>query len=222
VDRDSIAVCKCADDVILVVETDTTSFQATQHLIDILSLHNLTIKVRGFIINKVIDDPTQVARSGTAVFRAQYLSAIPFDIKATREFLIGEVPGVRSLFGIHVWQALFKLYPDKIAPPQGRTLSFEEYRELNFGNLDSVRGGVVVAIGILIWATGLGFWFASNSKFIEVEVLISGYYSKVFWAFVAVSILGLLGSFERTRRVLGRTMNLYIQVLRRLLISERE
>lgn len=104
IDQDSLEICKAVDDILLVVETDTTSFQATQYLVDVLSNHDLLHKLRGFFINKVFDNPNYIARTGTSVFRTQYLSSIPFDLEATRNFLVGDVPLRNSLFGIHLWR----------------------------------------------------------------------------------------------------------------------
>ena len=81
---------------------------------DTLSENKLAHKMRGFIINKALDDPTVVARNGTSVFGAQYLSSVPFDLEATRNFLVGEVPRRFSLFGIHVWQPLYRVYPEVV------------------------------------------------------------------------------------------------------------
>jgi len=38
------------------------------------------------------------ARSGTSVFKTQYLSSVPFDLAATRDFLIGNVPPLATPF----------------------------------------------------------------------------------------------------------------------------
>src|SRR5258708_25939713 len=51
IDLDSIAVCKVVDDIIVIVEPDTTSFLATQHVADVLSNYRLSHKLNGSIIN---------------------------------------------------------------------------------------------------------------------------------------------------------------------------
>lgn len=204
IDQDSIAVCKAADDVLLVVETDTTSFQSTLHLVDILAMKDLSYKIRGFVINKVFDNPSYFAKNGTAVFKGKYLSSIPFDFRAMRAFLIGEIPIPRSFFSIHVWDAMHKAYPDLVPSPEYRPWTFKEYKEIGLTNLDSMRGGLMVGSLIFI----LGFtWLVTrftNSKFlfIHYEYMIT-----------LLILFGLIGSLETTRRFIGSLMNRLIEIL---------
>jgi flagellar biosynthesis protein FlhG len=218
IDRESIAVCQSADDVILVIESDTTSFQATKHVVDILSDHELAHKIRGFFINKVFNDPSEIIKNGTSFFGTQFLSAIPFDISATRAFLIGESPSLDSLFGTHIWQGVYKAYPEVVQEPDKRIWTNEEYREVGLSNLESVRGGLVMA-GCIILATIL-FFFAryidsGNSNLSRpfgpatVEIVV-----------LYVAIFGLIGSIENTRRIIGRLISIYFRALSRILYKK--
>lgn len=210
IDKESVAVCEAVDDIILVVESDTTSFQATQHAVDVLSDNNLAHKIRGFFINKVFDDPTTIARSGTAVFGTQYLSAIPFDFSATRSFLVGEIPVERSLFTKHVWKGLYKAYPDQIQPPLFKTWEDQEYREVTLSNLDSTRGGAAIGMLILISLT---------VTFIEYYVNGISYEGSagLLVRLLIVGVLGLLASLEPFRRLTGSAISSYLKTFSKII-----
>ncbi len=92
VDVESLAICNAVDEIILIVESDTTSFQATRDMLDIFRDARVASKVTGFIVNKVFEDPANLARNGTALFRTQFLSAVPFDFDADARFLCGQTP----------------------------------------------------------------------------------------------------------------------------------
>ena len=199
-DSESLAVCGAVDEILLVVETDTTSYQATQRLVDILSEYNLADKLRGFMVNKVFDDPSELARSGTASFHAQYLTAIPFDFEVMRQFFTGKIPPVSSIFGIHVHHGLSKSY-SFVNPPLGKVYRFEDYREIGLVNLDSLRGGVVVSLLIIaLGATGLLIFVRDFYQ----------YHPSLLWAqesLIAMFVLGLLGSVNSTRQAVGRIVS---------------
>jgi septum site-determining protein MinD len=192
IDDESLAVCREADDVILICETDTTSFQATRHIVDVLSDHDQAFKIRGFIINKVFDDPTVLINQGTADFGTQFLAAIPFDFKATRSFLKGDIPQTNTPFGMHVMAALNRAYPD-IMSESVKTWTIEEYREVGLSTLDSRRGGIFIASLITI----LGLVFTLNYFFLDPQEL------KYVVGFL---LLGLLGSLDITRRLFGKML----------------
>jgi septum site-determining protein MinD len=216
IDRESVAVCQEVDDILLVVEPDTTSFQATQHVVDTLSENDLARKIRGFIVNKVIDDPTVVARNGTSVFGAQYLSSIPFDFEATRAFLVGEVPRTKSVFGIHIWQAMYRAYPDDVPSPPGRPWDPEDFRKVGLMNIESVRGGIVVAGLILL----LGITLIFASVFLPSGLVFLQSMTGIY-VLIGLLILGLIGSIEPTRRAVGKAMEFYMRAADRLLSGGR-
>jgi septum site-determining protein MinD len=95
VDAESLAICHEVDEIILIAESDITSSQASRELTDILASAGVAEKLKGFIINKVFEDPARVARDGTALFRSQFLSAIPFEFEGMRDFFEGKVPPPR-------------------------------------------------------------------------------------------------------------------------------
>lgn len=210
IDEESISVCKSVDDIILVVESDTTSFQSTQHLVEILSDNGLSYKIIGFIINKVFDDPSSIARNGTSVFKSQYLYSIPFDISATKQFLIGEVPKAHSLFGIHVWAALNKAY-EHIPEPPGRPWSFKQFSEASITGNESAIGGTVISSLILI-CSGLLFFdlCIANKCFFNTSI-------KLTVMLVILTILGFLGSLEPFRRIIGVIVKGYVHIIKRII-----
>jgi flagellar biosynthesis protein FlhG len=209
-DDESLAVCKAVDDILLVVETDATSYQASQRLVDVLAQNNVSAKLKGFMINKVFDDPSVVARNGTAVFRTQYLTAIPFDFDAMRAFFVGKVPDLYSTFGVHVHHGLHKAYSDGVKEPNGRVYRFDEYSEIGFVNLDSLRGGIIVSLLLVAFSALLyTYWFRPESHaYISVPLAIG-----------VLSVLGLMGSISSVRQAIGEAVNSLIT--KTLLIRRR-
>jgi len=211
IDRESLAVCQEVDDIIIIAETDTTSFQATQHLVRVLSVNRLAHKLRGFIINKAIDDPDNVALRGRTSFKCKYLYSLPFDFKATRAFLIGQVPSVHSILATHTRQALHVLYPDVIPKPSQRPWTHKEFSEVGLTNLESLRGGVVVAGLIVMSSVFYFFYLPLLDVYLSPRVII-----------VSLIFLGLFGSMEFSRRAIGRLLDLYMSSLKRMVRRERE
>lgn len=214
IDEESLSVCKAVDDIILVVESDTTSFQSSQHLVEILSDNELSQKIVGFIINKVFDDPSSIARNGTSVFKSQYLYSIPFDINATKEFLIGEIPEPTSIFGIHVWAAINKAY-DFIEEPPRRPWSFKQFSEATITGNESVIGGMFMFGLILIYSSLLLY-----SIFISVNS--NYYYMTPRTKIVIFSIIALLGALEPFRKIMGFVVKIYIRHVKKLFFGIKE
>src|SRR5439155_7104996 len=123
IDAESLAICSAVDNIVLIVESDTTSFQASRDLVEILGNAGFARKIVGFVINKAFEDPSVVARNGTALFRTQFLSAVPFDFEAMRDFFVGKVPSANSIFGTHVHQAMHRAFPERIGSPGGHVFS---------------------------------------------------------------------------------------------------
>jgi len=213
IDKESLAVCATADDILLISETDTTSFQATKHVVDVLSDNDLAHKLRGFIINKVFDDPSVLINQGTSVYGTQFLSAIPFDLNATRSFLLGEIPTWHTAFGRHVAAALSRAYPSTVPEPPG-VWAPEDFREVGLTNLDSIRGGMFLALLILTLGILLLSRFFTTGGFRDV-MLSSGIIYYVF----ALLMLGLFGAVEGTRRAIGRIISSYIRLLSRIFLK---
>jgi septum site-determining protein MinD len=152
IDEEMLTICGLVDHIILVSEADTTSFQASRHLAETLSQASLAHKVIGFILNKVFEDPAVVTRNGAALFGAQALGSIPFDFEATRAFLIGDIPNSRSVFGVHVRDALSRAYPVDVEPPEQGVWTQNDYNSLSLASPESLRGGTF--LGILITLLG--------------------------------------------------------------------
>jgi septum site-determining protein MinD len=205
IDRESLAVCRIVDEIILIVEPNTTSFQATQHVVDILARQDLDAKLRGFFINKVFDDPTITGREGTAAFGCQFLSAIPLDLAATRDFLVGAVPSKTTLFGTHIWDGLCKAYPHSVLPPLRPPWKSSEYREVNLLGVDSMRGGYLVAGGIAL--ASFEFYLLRDSRFYASGAPL-----------MILAVLGMLGGIDSMRRKIGELLASYRRVAKRTLM----
>ena len=202
VDNDSLAVCRAVDDIILIVEADPTSFQASQHLVDVLTDNDLAHKLRGFIINKAIEDPAAVARTAGRALRTQYLGTIPFDIEAARSFITSDLPDLNSIFGIHVRDALSRAYPKLIAPPrQSRVWKASDYNSFNVLSPDSTRAGLLLSLSflivglVLIIASTLGVLAGNRAAYIVSIAVMTG--------------LGVIAASEPFRQILGRIFNSY-------------
>ena len=194
IDDESLAVCAAVDDVILIVEPDTTSFQASRHLVDVLADVDLAHKLRGFIINKVYSNPEAVIRNGTSDFGAQFLGAIPFDLSATRAFLVGDVPGPSSIMAVHVRETLSRAYPDIIPVPTHGIWKPRDYDMTNVFTPAASRTGVILALFLLT----LGFacsLLVSASRISRYEVII---------IILGMSLVGATGSALVPLRVFVR------------------
>lgn len=205
IDEESISVCNQVEKILIVAETDTTSFQATQHLVDVLYDNDLSEKLGGFIINKVFDDPSAMARNGTAAFKTQYLASIPFDLDATRSFLIGEIPKLNTLFARQIRFALSKAYPELISYPTLRPLEHTDFRGMSVRDSDSSLGGMMLSFTSI--SLGAPLIFASIVG-LELEPRV---------LYVGVSLLVLISIFsgiEEGRRRVGRVFSLYARFIK--------
>lgn len=197
IDEDSIAVCNVVDDIILVVEPDTTSFEASRHLVEALTDYQLDTKLRGFIINKVFDDPTYVARSGTSVFGAQYLGAIPFDADATRAFLVGNIPNPYSIFSTQLTYAFHSAYPRAVDQPSRSRWTPDDYASVSLSTSYSKRAGLLLGLLVLIVGASIGVNILSGLLITRNFLAIS---------VAALSLLGFFASFEPVREIVGRSL----------------
>jgi septum site-determining protein MinD len=200
IDAESLMVCKAVDEVIIVAETDTTSFQATQYLVETLYDNDLSDKLSGFMINKVFDDPSSISRAGTASFKSQYLDSIPFDLDATKSFLVGDLPSLRSMFASQIGYVLYKLYPENIKKPARRSLDFNDYRGLSLRDNDSLLGGMMISFTCLALGTILIF---------DQLLLIEMSRNLVNGAIGAIISLSVFSGIEPARRGVGRVVSAY-------------
>ncbi|PRY32642.1 AAA family ATPase [Umezawaea tangerina] len=197
VDEETFAIGRVVDDIILVSEPDTTSFQATRHLAESLSDEGLGHKITGFVLNKVFEDPTVVLRNGTSSFGAQPLGAVPFDPVATRAFLVGEVPPASSAFWVHVVDALARLYPHDVDPPdRERLYRPEQYAALGLTSPASTRGGYALAMVALVLGSVLVVGEAAGG--------VNGTTRLV--GLVVLATTALFAGIESVRRTVGRTI----------------
>jgi septum site-determining protein MinD len=207
IDEESIAVCREVDDIILIVESDITSFQASQHVVETLTDLNLAHKLKGFIINKAFNDPSVIARNGIAALRCQCLGAIPFDLSAMRSFFVGEIPDEASQFTAQVWDAMRKAYPDEqiFYKPSVRPWQFSEFGQTSVSSGASLFGGIVAASFILIIFISQALPYGKDS--------LAFFQTKDFLLIFGSLIFGLLGALEPGRLLLGRLVLFYFRVL---------
>jgi septum site-determining protein MinD len=210
VDHESLAVCDFVDDIIIIAETDPASFQATQTLANVLADAGAAEKIRGFIVNRVFDDPTVIVRQGVSAFKGQFLGAIPFDIEAIRDFHVGKLPSGTSTFTTHVWHALAQAYPLNVRGP-ARVWSFSEYGSTNVGDYNSAAGGLVftmasiglIAAALVMLAGGGETQIPPTKNFFILA-------DKSYYFLLSGAILAVLGGVGALRRVVG---NIFVQYL---------
>ncbi len=155
IDDETLQIARIVDDIIFVIEPDTTSFQATKYSADVLSQNGFQEKIKGFIINKAFDNPEKISKEGEKVFLGSYLGAIPFDMEAMKSFLVGEVPRIQSYYYNHIWQAFSKIYPEDIPSKYGLTINHKEFsNSVNYypnAQLGNVIMSFVLLIAIIIF-----------------------------------------------------------------------
>jgi septum site-determining protein MinD len=209
VDVETLAICQAVDEIILVVEPDTTSFQASQHLVDALSDARLADKLIGFVINKVFEDPTVIARQGSATFATAYLGAIPFDIETSRSFLIGELPSSSSPFSRQLDGCLAEAYPE-IVPAPSFIMKGEDFNALRTDTAESKFGAALCAALILFLAIGFALTNWLRGSYVQP--------STATVQFTIIALGGLLGAWSVTRRSAGRVVMAYLRLVRRLYV----
>lgn len=209
IDAESLAVCRVASDILLVTELDPTSFQATRYVSDVLSDCGLRNKLCGFIINKVFSDPSAVAHHGAFDFRCRYLGAIPFDFDSARCFLRGELPGLGGGFGSQLYLAITRAFPDMVTAMDFRRWSPSEFAKVGVLELESVRGGLVIAGSIILLATVAlsEAWLKPKLSSGNPEVVGA----MIYFVVIALAIGGVAGTLEPVRRTIGRAMRLYMR-----------
>lgn len=212
-DEHSLEVCTFVDDIVIVAEVDTTSFQATAHLIDVLDERGMKAKIRGFVINKVIYDPTIAIKSYKSFFGVPYLFSFPLDLKVTASFVRGEIPGLEAQFSIHVWEVLHRLYNYEVGSPKKRVWKNWEFRETGLVDRESRMGGVLTTLSLVVAAIvlfrqsqSLRTYFSDFDPDYKVLGLMST-------GLIAAG-LGILGSLQETRRLIGRVATTALRLLR--------
>lgn len=210
IDAESISICGMVDCILIVAETDTTSIQATNHLADVLSDNELSYRVGGFLINKVFDDPSTIAKTGSALFRAKFLGAIPFDIEATKCFISGNLPEDRTTFIKQVSHVAHRIIG---VPPIGREWEFSDFTGMNLEDKWSTLGGFVIsAIGLIISLMAItGLYFERSNMNIGRE-----FFSTSILFLLSIMMLILAASTTNTRRIFGRIFDAYLSILRRI------
>lgn len=211
-DEDSIETCDAVDEVVLVVETDAASIQATQYLANKLYEFNLGKKIVGFLLNKVMDDPSSLANAGISFFRTEYLGAVPFDVQTTRGFIRGEMPDPHSLFFRNVAAALGPVLGVENASDKYRPLSSNEFSSITLKNPDVAFGGVL--LGLLGVYGALAFFLIQYVAKVDISTL-------AYTIIVGVYALLVLSSLsDSLKESLGQGLKAYRDLLQKVLIRK--
>lgn len=202
IDEESITVCRSADDIIIVAETDTTSFQATQYLVDVLYDNGISDKITGFFINKVFDDPSVIMRNGAVSFKCRYLSSIPFDLDAIKSFIVGEIPSISGTFSSQIWNGLCKINSlNDIKKPIMKPLKSNQFSIVSFKDVKINIGSYLLSIVLF-----LSIFMILISLFMTNDDLYSN-----LWPFFLVSlILSIFTSSDKVKKKIG---SYYIKLL---------
>jgi flagellar biosynthesis protein FlhG len=211
IDHESLSVCTAAQEILVVVETDAAAIQASQHLINVLSESGNGRKVAGFILNKVMDDPSSLAKAGISLFRSECLGAVPFDIEATRSFIKGEIPQDTSLFAKHVFRITAKLFPKRASELERYTILRNEefgtvtlkgpdyrYGALLIGLYLALLGGSIVVLEVQSWSSYASLTFESKLEYF------------LFFTFGLMSFAALSDGFKQ---VIGGTYRQFNQLI---------
>lgn len=201
IDRESLAVCRLATDIIIVMETDITSLLAAQRVSECVKAAGQHHKLRGFILNKAFDNPSSLVHAATASLGCPFLGAIPFDIETTKRFTVGELPKESSLFSIHLSSALNRAF-DFLPPPLGRAWRLSEFREVGIADIDSRRGSQFAVAALLV----IGISYASNRALLWDGRLVEGDVVAIYFF-----VLGLISAIEPLRRFVGRAIGGYLK-----------
>jgi flagellar biosynthesis protein FlhG len=208
IDSDTVALCDVVSDVILVTEPDITAYQATKNVVDVLSDRELSDKLRGFILNKIFQNPQFVRSRGTAEFGCQSLGSIPYDLDATRSFFIGDIPSAHSTLYSQMENVCFSLYPDILPRRPYRAWSDSDFDKVSSIDIDARRGGYVVAL-LLALSLFAYLLLYQTTHFTGAFRITSLVY------FIVVVILGMCGTLSSFRRALGRIVSSYMRAFSR-------
>lgn len=189
IDMDAMALYAVVDEILLVVETDTTSKQATGQLIAYLESQRLGNKIRGYMYNKVLSPSYIFLDYDKKILgKIACLTSISFDVQAGTDFQECRIPEPQSQFGTQIWKALYEAY--HVQEPEKKPRENEDLPEVKVTTHDSDTGGTVVAFLILA---------LTISVFLDILSLPPKVSAIIFSAL----LLGVLGGFENIRQPIG-------------------
>jgi hypothetical protein len=186
-----------------VTEPDITAYQATKNVVNVLSDQGLAGRLRGFILNKVFQNPQFIRAQGTAEFGCQPLGSIAFDLDASRAFFIGDIPEDTTTFYPQVVNCCSELYPDIMGFRPYRVWSDSDFDKVSSIDIEARRGGYVVAlcIALIIGVYAVLYKATRSLNTTEASIL-----------FIVTSIFGMLGTLSSFRRAIGRVVSIYIRL----------
>ncbi|MBP2161781.1 MULTISPECIES: AAA family ATPase [Asticcacaulis] len=213
IDYESLSVCDVVGKIILVVETDAASIQASRHLSEVLHKNGYGKKLSGFILNKVIDDPSAMSQAGLTFFKCENLGSIPFDIQTTRNFIKGEIPQISSIFCRHVFKALWKADRAMDKYSSIKTLSREEFNSFATRDPYASGGGLVISAIAFYALLGMSIAYFNGGR----EWLSSHYIELLSASLVGV----IVAASDKLRNSIGYVFRVYAEspavLMRRLL-----
>ena len=209
IDEDSIAVCRAVDEILIVAETDAASIQATQHLSDVFTDNELDDKVVGFVINKVMDDPSSLAKTAQALFRADYLASVPFDLDTTRDFIRGDLPRSSSLFYKHVASVIPRVLKNAVLTESSGLLRSDQFGRISMEGPNERYANAVLGLITFGLIASLVAVALLRPTAIDRDVLINA--MSIFAAVATASLL------DPVKGVIGKAAAVYAGLVRRLL-----
>lgn len=211
VDIDSLQICKEVKDIIVISETDATSLQACQHLVDVIGDNDLHYKLKGFILNKVFDNPSQLAMAGASLFRCPYLGSLPFDIDAVRKYVSGELPDPNGIFERQLSFVASQAFPEMIFDLRGQPQKNVDFSRISLRDPDEKAGSLFITLAasyfFIAFTVVNALHYISNKEFEYSDKLtLSIAYIGLFMA--------MFSSLPDFNRSLGRAVNIYFDFAR--------
>jgi flagellar biosynthesis protein FlhG len=205
IDDDSMAMCRLSDEIVVVAETDAASIRASQHLVEVLDGEGVKEKIRGFIINKAMDDPRQLAELYGSILFADYLGAVPFDVEANRSFIKGDFPGWNTSFSRHCRHITGKVIDDPRLLEEKIEGSGSGYFDFSYGNSAARRGRVLTFVLSLYFSASIfALWVLdANLSQSALSLYLAG-------ATVYFLMLTLLMTSDRFMEKFGRTFQFFV------------
>lgn len=211
IDAQSLTVCSIVDEVLVVIETDATSVRASQHLIDVMSEHGMKGKIVGFVMNKVMEDPTSLAKTASSLLGVKYLGSIPFDIEATRSYIQGKIASSDSLFTRHVFSVIPRIFRELDFYDGLRGLSPEEFGSVTMRSPEVRIGGLMI-LAMSLYVSFSFYIFSDLPQFREIK---SYEYFNIAYLFIANMFLIFALSDpakQRMGRIYSRINAIFVRI----------
>lgn len=211
VDTHTLQVCRTADEILVIAETDVSAIQTTRNLFDVLSKNDLLGKVGGFILNKAFDDPSSLAKAGNSLFGAPFVGALPFDFETIRAFTRGRLPPTNTPFYLQM-ESIFRSHVMNLQEPA--SISFERFSSIGTDKTHA-RGGKVVLLFLASACFYLSLMLISMQGGAKPQAVIAGYpATSVMQALVSLSslLVVIVALSDQIQSALGRAIETYVRI----------